>query len=68
MHNHFSVHSDEMALAVVLWFCSLPLVGMLTLPALGLSGFTLLALILLSLAMVFCWGVCRWNSIKKKHH
>ena len=36
MFKRLGFHSDEMALALTLWLCSLPLVAMLVIPFLGL--------------------------------
>ncbi len=35
MFRKFSLNFDEMALAMVIWLCTLPLVGLLIVPSLG---------------------------------
>lgn len=50
-----------MALAIIVWMCTLPLVGILILPFFGLEMSLLIAAGLLIAALVVCWGVCSWK-------
>ena len=60
------LHFDfgDMALALVLWLCSLPLVAILIVPFLGLKVGAIVAVVLFFVAMAFCWGVCGWKIYK----
>jgi len=59
--NRISHRLDDMALAIMLWMCSLPLVGLLVLPILGLKISLLVAVALLIIALILCRGVCSWK-------
>lgn len=61
MLRKFSVDSGDMALALVLWLCSLPLVGLLVVPFFGLKVGAIIAVALFFVAMAICWGVCGWK-------
>jgi hypothetical protein len=65
MFRHLGTHSDEMLLALVLWLCSLPLVGLLVIPFFGLPMAGVVALGLLIVALAICWGVCTWTIFKR---
>ena len=58
-------HSEDMALAILLWMCSLPLVGILVIPFFGLKVAAIVALALFLVAMVVCWGICGWKIFKE---
>ncbi len=64
MFRRLRFHSDEMALALVVWLCSLPLVALVVIPLFGwkVAGVVALALFLVDLAL--CWGVCGWKVLK----
>jgi len=64
MLKRFSSHFDDMALAVVIWMCVLPLVGFLVFPFFGLKISLLVAAGLLIGILVVCWGVCSWKIFK----
>ena len=64
MGKRLGLHSDEMALALVVWLCSLPLVALIIIPLLGLNAAGLVAIALLFLAMAMCWGACGWKVLK----
>ncbi|MBI3243181.1 MAG: hypothetical protein HYZ49_12895 [Chloroflexi bacterium] len=64
MFKRLGFHSDEMALAFVLWLCTLPLVGLLVIPLFGLKVAGIVALTLLFIAAAICWGVCTWKVFK----
>jgi hypothetical protein len=55
---------DDMALAIALWMCSLPLMGLFLLPFVGwkISLFAAAALLLGDL--IICWGVCSWKIFR----
>ena len=66
MFKRLSFHSDEMALALVLWLCSLPLVGLFVVPFFGLRTAGIVALVMLIVAMAICWGACGWNIVRER--
>ncbi len=49
--------SEDLALAIVLWICSLPLIALIVAPAFGLKIAALTAVVLLVLFTVACWGI-----------
>ena len=54
--------SDEMLLALAVWFCSLPLVAALVIPWLIWPAALSVALMLLLVALIACWGACGWSA------
>jgi hypothetical protein len=56
-----SVHSDQMALTLVLWMCSLPLVAMAVIPLFGLKATAIVSAVLFFVAVAICWGICAWR-------
>ena len=61
MLNQISRHFEDLALAIVLWMCTLPLVGLLVFPLFGLKITLLVAAVLLIFILVVCWGICSWK-------
>ncbi|MCG3209708.1 MAG: hypothetical protein FOGNACKC_03335 [Anaerolineae bacterium] len=61
-----SFHSEDMALALVLWLCSLPLVALLVIPFFGLKAAAVVALVLFLVAMAVCWGICGWQVFQER--
>ena len=55
---------DDMALAIVIWLCTLPLVGLLVIPFFGLKVGLIVAVALFIAAMVICWGICSWKLFR----
>jgi len=64
MLRQFASHFDEMTLAIVIWMCTLPLVGLLIVPFFGLKVGLIIAAALFIAAMVICWGICSWKIFK----
>jgi len=56
---------DHMALALVLWLCTLPLAGLLIVPFFGLKIAALAAIALLVAPMAICWGICSWKLYRE---
>ncbi len=56
-----NIDSGDMALALVLWLCSLPLVALLVVPILGLKVGVIIAVVLFFVAVAMCWGSCGWK-------
>lgn len=65
MRHKISAFTDTMALMVVLWLCSLPLIGFIILPLFGRPVAIATALTLLPLLLVVCWGICGWPLVRK---
>ncbi len=61
MLRRFTCHFDDMALAIVIWMCALPLVGLLILPFFGLKISLLVSAGLLIAILAICWGICSWK-------
>lgn len=61
MLRRLSIDSGDMALALVLWLCSLPLVALIVVPFFGLRVGAIVAVVLFFAAMAICWGVCGWK-------
>ncbi|MBI1877231.1 MAG: hypothetical protein HYR94_03180 [Chloroflexi bacterium] len=55
------IHSEEMALSLMLWLCCLPLVALFVIPFFGLKVTAVVALILFLVMMAICWGICGWK-------
>lgn len=56
--------SEDMAMALIIWICTLPLVAFIVMPLFGqrVAGLTALALFVAILAA--CWGVCGWKLVR----
>lgn len=55
---------DNMVLAVVVWLCTLPLVGLFVFPFWGMEISILIAIGLLIALLIICWGICDWKIFK----
>jgi hypothetical protein len=64
MLKRLNFDSDDLALAIVLWICSLPLIALIVAPAFGLKIAGLTAVILLSIFLILCWGTFRQRLFK----
>ncbi len=64
MLRRFAGHFDDMALAIIIWMCTLPLVGLLVVPFFGLKVGLVAAAALFITAMVICWGICSWKLFR----
>jgi hypothetical protein len=64
MRRKLSTFSDTMALMIVLWLCSLPLIGFVILPLFGRPTAIATALALLPVLLFICWGICGWQLSK----
>lgn len=60
------LHFDfgDMALALALWMCSLPVVALLVVPIFGLRVGAIVAIVLFFVTMAICWGICSWKILK----
>jgi hypothetical protein len=59
-------HFDTMALTLVVWLCSLPLVALLVTPLLGLRAAAIVIIVLFFVAMAICWGICGWKAVRPR--
>ncbi|NOH02616.1 MAG: hypothetical protein HND47_12000 [Chloroflexi bacterium] len=57
-------HFEDMALAFIIWMCTLPLVGLLVVPFFGLKAGLIVAVALFIAVMIVCWGICSWKIFK----
>ena len=57
-----------MALTVVLWLCSLVLVGLIIAPLLGWQVAWMVAIGLLIVDLMLCWGVCAYRLVGRNQH
>lgn len=64
MRRRLAAHFDDMALAITVWMCSLPLVGLFVIPFLGLKAGLLVATIGFIAIMIICWGICTWKIFR----
>lgn len=53
-----------MALSLIVWLCSLVLVGLIVLPLFGAPVAWAAALALLVLSLALCWGICTYHVAK----
>jgi len=61
MLRKFTSHFDDMAIAIVIWMCALPLVSLLIFPFSGLKISLLVVAGLLIAILFICWGICSWK-------
>ena len=64
MLRRFASHFDDMALAITVWMCTLPLVGLLIFPFFGLKISLIAAAALFIAILAICWGICSWKIFK----
>ena len=64
MLEKFKLGLDDMALVIVIWLWSLPLVGLLVIPFFGLNVGLIVAVALFIAAMLVCWGICSWKLFR----
>lgn len=64
MFEKFKIGMDDMALAIIIWLCTLPLVGLLVIPFFGLKVGLAAAIALFIIAVGICWGICGWKLFR----
>ncbi len=62
--DRFHLGSETMLTTIVIWLCTLPLVGLFVLPFFGTKGALLAAGMLFMIALLLCWGICSWRIYK----
>ncbi|HUF39389.1 MAG TPA: hypothetical protein VMN57_12765 [Anaerolineales bacterium] len=63
IHTLFA--SDAMMLAILVWLCTLPLVGLIILPTFGANIALAAAGVIFVLVLLICWGICGWEGLRK---
>jgi hypothetical protein len=56
-------HGAWMMTSLLLWLCTLPIVGLLVFPRLGPRATLIVVIALLAIFAVVCYGVCAWQTI-----
>ena len=64
MLKRLDAHLDRMALSLLVWLCSLPLVAFLVVPLFGLTVAAVVALVLFFITLVVCCSICSWKVSK----
>lgn len=64
MLKRLGLEMNDMAVALLIWLCTLPLIGILIVPFFGWQAGLAAAAALFILAMVLCWGICSWNFLR----
>lgn len=64
MFKWLDTHFDQMALTIVVWLCSLPLIVLVVLPLFSLQVAVVAALVLFFVMLAVCWGICTWKTVK----
>jgi len=64
MFEKLKSNLDDMAMAIVIWLCLLPLVGLLVIPFFGLKAGLFAAAALFIAALLVCWAICGWKLFK----
>ncbi len=61
------LHIDigDMALALTVWLCTLPVIGFVAIPLFGMRSAAAIALAAFFMLMVICWGICGTQSLKR---
>lgn len=66
MRQKLSRYKDTIALTIVLWLCSLLLVGLVVLPLFGRVVAASTAVGLLLVLLFVCWGICGWRVVQER--
>lgn len=59
-----SLFPEQVALTLVLWMCSLPLVALAVIPLFGLTAAAVVSVVFFFVAVAVCWGICAWRISK----
>ncbi len=62
--SHF--YSEDMSLALIIWVCTLPFIGLVVAPLFGSRMAILSALAVLVGILAACWGLCGWKLVRRK--
>jgi hypothetical protein len=58
MAKKLRIDLGDMALALAVWFCTLPIIGFIAIPLLGRQQALIIAIAAFFLIMAICWGIC----------
>lgn len=64
MWNHQADRGTPLLLALAVWACTLPFIGLLIVPALGFGVAATVAAIALVVILAICWAVCWWPMLR----
>lgn len=56
-------HASSMLTGLLLWLCSLPLIGLLVFPWFGMRVALVVALALLAVTVSACYALCTWQVV-----
>lgn len=58
MADKLRIDVGDMALALAVWFCTLPIIGFIVIPLLGRQEALIISIAAFFLIMAICWGSC----------
>jgi hypothetical protein len=64
MRKQLTAHFDDMVLVIAVWMCSLPLVGLLVIPLMGIKAGLVVAAMLFLVIVIACWGIYSWKIFR----
>ena len=64
MANKLRIDLGDMALALAVWFCTLPIIGFIVIPLLGRPQALIISIAAFFLIMAICWGSCGVKQYK----
>jgi len=67
MLNKLRFDFGDMAIALAVWFCTLPIIGFIAIPLVGRRQALLVALTTFLAIMAICWGICGVKKYKAFH-
>jgi len=59
-------HGAWMMTSLLLWLCTLPIVGLFVLPRLGPQATLIVVIVLFAIFAVVCYGVCAWQTTESR--
>lgn len=62
--QRISSHFDGMILAIAVWICTVPVVGLLVIPFFGWKVGLSIVVVLSIIVAIICWGICSWKIYK----
>ncbi len=64
MWNHQPDRGAPLLLALAVWACTLPFIGLVFIPVVGLGVAATVALVALVVLLAICWAVCWWPILR----
>lgn len=64
MAKKLRIDLGDMAIALAVWFCTLPIIGFIAIPLLGRQQAVIIAIAAFFLIMAICWGSCGVKQYK----